>query len=175
MTDVTGNAAPAARRLSFAEWEEQAAGRLKARQAERKAARTPEQVQVDEWAQRQLAASPRPPLSPSQRDVLAALFSGQSWNPQPERKPGPPRNGGRTVDPSPGTLYGAHLRASPGGCQRCRKDGPREVDHCHEHHVVRGPLCGDCNKVSEKSLGDDWRLNCPWCAWDIWLEKELAR
>ena len=117
-----------------------------------------------------------PPFSPGIRAKLGAIFaSAPPVNPRPEKKPTMPRRAGKALDPTPGTLYGRHLRATPGTCQRCQQEGPREVDHCHEHHVVRGLICPGCNKLAEKSMGDLWRRNCLWCAWDLWLEKELSR
>lgn len=169
--------------LSFAAWMKDATVRIEARQTERiaaerarLAARTPEQVTRDEAIK--AIVDRMPPFTAEQRERLEQLrpvLAGSLSSPRPERKPTPPRRTGRALDPPAGILYGEHLRATPGSCQRCRKDGSREVDHCHEHHVVRGLICRPCNKLSEKSLGDDWRRNCLWCAWDLWLAEELAR
>lgn len=103
---------------------------------------------------------------------LAALMPDP--NPQPDSIPKKPEYTGRALDPLPGVLYGEHLRATSGVCQRCSGKGLREVDHCHKHLVVRGLICRECNSISERNIGKTWRRNCLWCAWDIWLEKKLA-
>ncbi len=154
---------------NFASWERDARAKLNAERVKRAAEAKP----IAEWAKR--IAAEMPPLTPEQLAELRLLWRPVvNWNPPPDKTPTPPRRGGRSVDPAPGTLYGAHLKASAGACDRCRRTGSREVDHCHEHGAVRGLICRKCNSLAEKSMGDDYRKNCLWCAWDIWLERELA-
>lgn len=115
-----------------------------------------------------------PPLSEGQITELTLLLAEPDPNPRPANPASRPVRGGRSIDPKAGSLYGGHLRATDGPCRRCDAKGRREVDHCHAHLVVRGLICRGCNGLAEASIGDDYRKNCGWCEWDIWLARELA-
>lgn len=116
-----------------------------------------------------------PPLSDEQKARLRPLLSRSNPNPYPAAPPRRPQQGTRSVNPKPGTLYGKHLRAADGACGHCGEKGPREVDHCRDHLVVRGLVCRNCSALAEQSMSDTYRATCEWCAWDIWLATELAR
>jgi hypothetical protein len=128
------------------------------------------------------AAGNAPPATAEQKKKFTILFARLSAdllandpNPKPKVVPVKPVRSGRSVDPKAGALYGGHLRASDGPCRRCGAVGRREVDHCHDHLAVRGLICRGCNSIDEDNMGEAYRANCGWCAWDIWLANELAR
>lgn len=168
-------------------WQADAAARLEARGAACEAARAERLARGEEtYAERiargamspavQAVVASAPPLTAGQIGELKRIFRPYlNPNPEPAEKPKVPRRSGRTIDPALGTLYARHLRATDGPCGKCGANGPREVDHCHAHLIVRGLICRACNATEEGNMGEAYRARCRWCAWDIWLAKELAR
>jgi hypothetical protein len=72
---------------------------------------------------------------------------------------------GRTINPVNGTIYRPAMRAADGTCEICHRTGARDVDHCHEHGIVRGFLCRSCNgRIREDAEWDPWMKQCQFCA-----------
>jgi recombination endonuclease VII len=158
-----------------AEWEQKAAELLIARRAEREAEREAEALRrfgAAGLAHMKALVAAAPPLTSEQINRLRPLLADS--DPKPEW-PSVPRLSGRSLNPKAGSLYAPHLRASDGPCGRCGNHGRREVDHCHEHGVVRGLICRNCNALAEVNMGNGYRALCGFCEQDAWLERRLAR
>lgn len=119
---------------------------------------------VDEAIARLVAEAP--PFSPRQAERLRTLLGGDNRQTFPEEPPDEMPEAAHRADPEMGTRYKKTMLATPGGCQRCHKPGPRDVDHCHEHGAVRGLICRSCNNLSESNMGH-WVVRCPYCHWLI--------
>lgn len=139
---------------------------------QREAARAADMIDMFAEYARKLVAD-WPPLSDDQRDHLALLLA-DNGDGRPKGRPVTPTLSGRALDPEAGSLYARHLRATDGGCQRCGTSGGREVDHCHEHNIVRGLICRSCNLLAERSMGDKYRACCQFCAWETWRKTVLV-
>jgi hypothetical protein len=64
-----------------------------------------------------------------------------------------------------GDRYPQHARSDSGPCNICRKVGPRVVDHCHLHGVIRGELCRKCNGGGAPAmLFNNYAKKCSECA-----------
>jgi len=163
-------------RPSQAEWERRAVEQLSARKAEKDKAEAERRIIIGgtdctDNIRELLACAP--PLTEEASALIAIFF--RDPDPRPDEWPATPRLSGRAVNPKAGSLYAAHLRASDGICDRCRKEGRREVDHCHEHGVVRGLICRNCNNLDDDNMGSPYRNNCGFCEWELWLQRRLSR